>query len=363
MIVPLFPAILSRMTTIEQRIPVSVLGATGSVGQRFLSLLADHPWFEPVDLRASERSAGKPYREAARWSLGTPIPESVANLLVQPLAAPLSTGLVFSALDASVAGPVETQFAEAGALVVSNAKSHRMDSLVPLVVPEINADHLELARQQPYDGALVTNPNCSTIGVAIALEPLRRAFGLRRVSVVTMQALSGAGLSGVPGMETADNVIPYIGGEEEKLETEMGKLFGEYSPSGIAPSELVVSAQCNRVSVIDGHTACVSVEFEREVEAAEIIRAWNTFEAEPQRANLPLAPAKPTHYLEGLDAPQPKLHRDLDKGMAVSIGRLRACPIMQWKFVCLSHNTLRGAAGGSLLVAENAIHRGLLGRV
>lgn len=348
------------MTSFEQRIPVSVLGATGSVGQRFLSLLADHPWFQAVELRASERSAGKPYREAVRWSLATPIPDSVAGMVVQPLSAPLSTGLVFSALDASVAGPVETQLAQAGALVVSNAKSHRMDPLVPLVVPEINADHLELARQQPHEGAIVTNPNCSTIGVALALEPLRRAFGLKRVSVVTMQALSGAGLGGVPGMETGDNVIPYIGGEEEKLETEMGKLYGEYSAGGIVPSKVVVSAQCNRVSVIDGHTACVSVEFEREVEAADIIEAWNAFEAEPQSASLPLAPEKPTRYLEGLDVPQPKLHRDLDKGMAVSIGRLRACPILQWKFVCLSHNTLRGAAGGALLVAENAVYRGLL---
>lgn len=364
LIVPRIRAILQGMTPEKQpapnSIPVSILGATGSVGQRFVSLLENHPWFVPVEVRASERSAGKTYRDATRWSLETPIPASVADLVVQPLSTPLSVPLVFSALDAEVAGPVETRLAEAGALVVSNAKSHRMDELVPLVVPEINADHLELARAQPCEGAIVTNPNCSTIGVALALEPLRRAFGLKRVSVVTMQALSGAGLQGVPGMETPDNVIPYIGGEEEKLESEMAKLFGSLTPTGISPAELVVSAQCNRVSVVDGHTACVSVEFDREVSEAELRDAWSSFQAEPQRENLPLAPERPTRYLEAPDAPQPKLHRDTEKGMAVSIGRLRPCPVLQWKFVCLSHNTLRGAAGGSLLLAENAVVRGLL---
>ncbi len=344
----------------RQRLAVSVLGATGSVGQRFISLLENHPWFDLVEVRASERSAGKPYREAVRWSLETPIPAAARDLIVQPLSAPLTVPLVFSALDAEVAGPIETQYAEGGALVVSNAKSHRMGQLVPLVVPEINADHLELAREQPTEGAIVTNPNCSTIGVALALEPLRRAFGLKRVSVVTLQALSGAGLAGVPGMETPDNVIPHIGGEEDKLETEMAKLFGDLTPGGIASSDLVVSAQCNRVSVQDGHTACVSVEFGREVSQADILTAWSEFRSDAQRANLPLAPEMPTRYLDAHDAPQPLLHRDVDKGMAATIGRLRPCPILQWKFVCLSHNTLRGAAGGSLLLAESAVERGLL---
>lgn len=348
------------MTVPVERIPVSVLGATGSVGQRFVSLLDGHPWFELVELRASERSAGKDYASAVNWSLPTPMPEAAAGLKVAGIEGEPMTPLVFSALDADVAGPIETRFAEAGAFVVSNAKSHRMGTLVPLVVPEVNADHLDLLASQRFEGGLATNPNCSTIGVALALEPLRRAFGIRRVSVVTMQALSGAGLKGVPGMETPDNLIPYIGGEEDKLETEMAKLFGECTAEGIRMADLVVSAQCNRVSVVDGHTACVSVEFARPVEREEILDSWSSFRAGPQDAKLPLAPEVPTRYLDEANAPQPKLHRDLDKGMAVTIGRLRPCPILEWKFVCLSHNTLRGAAGGALLVAESAVHRGHL---
>lgn len=359
MIVPSAPVILQRDMAPRTPIPVAVLGATGSVGQRFVTLLEDHPWFELRAVCASERSAGRSYADAVRWVQERPIPAAARDLVVKRIDEPLDVPLVFSALDSDVAGPVELQHARDGRFVVSNAKNHRMDPDVPLIVPEVNADHLELLKAQSFGGgALATNPNCSTIGVVLALEPLRRAFGLKRVSVVTLQALSGAGLAGVPGMESADNLIPFISGEEEKLETETGKLFGTLEGASIRPAGVVVSAQCNRVSVVDGHTACVSVELGRAAERSELLAAWKEFRSTPQELELPLAPERPTRYLDEPTAPQPRLHRDLDKGMATTIGRLRECPILDWKFVCLSHNTLRGAAGGALLVAECAVARG-----
>lgn len=337
----------------SSKTPVAVLGATGTVGQRFLTLLDDHPWFEVTAITASERSAGKRYRDAVRWVQSTPLPERFANMEILPTAPPLDCPLVFSALDASVAGDVETAFARAGHFVVSNAKSHRLDPDVPLIVPEVNAGALELARRSPHaPGAIVTNPNCSTIGLVLALKPLADEFGIKKVSVVTMQAISGAGLPGVASYEISDNVVPFIPGEEDKMQAETRKI--------LANDDLLLSAQCNRVPVLDGHLQCVSIELDRKGDEAALRGAWERFEGEPQRLGLPTAPIRPIHYLEGDAVPQPRLHRDLDKGMAATVGRLRPCPLFDYKFVTLSHNTLRGAAGGALLLAELAVAKGLI---
>jgi aspartate-semialdehyde dehydrogenase len=347
---------------ISEKIPVAVLGATGSVGQRFVALLENHPLFELKVLTASERSAGKPYREAAQWMQSTPVPPAVAGLEVRettPQAA-ASCPLVFSALDAAAADTAERRFAEAGHLVVSNARSHRMDPDVPLMVAEVNGDHLALLRHQKWAGGILTNPNCSTIGLVLTLKPLADAFGLRKVHVVTLQAVSGAGVPGVPSMQILDNVVPFIGGEEEKLQSEPAKILGRLLGDRIEPHGVVVSAQCNRVPVIDGHTLCVSVEFERQASVEEVLTAWREFRGEPQRLGLPSAPELPVHVLEAPDEPQPRLHRDQDKGMAAWVGRLRPCPLLHYKYVTLSHNTVRGAAGGALLLAELAAARGLI---
>jgi aspartate-semialdehyde dehydrogenase len=362
----------------SSRIPVAVLGATGSVGQRFVSLLADHPWFELVAVAASEASVGKPYREAARWFQATPIPPRIAELVVVPAEGPFDrcgARILFSALDASVAGPLEAALAAAGHLVVSNTKNHRMDPDVPLLVPEVNAGHLALVAAQASwrrGGAILTNPNCSTIGLALTLAPLHAAFGVERVHVVTLQAVSGAGMPGVPSLSILDNVIPFIGGEEDKVERETRKIFGRLVVAedaaagsgggalGIAEAPIVVSATCTRVPVLDGHTEAVSVGFRERPTLAAIREAWQSWRAEPQRLGLPSAPRQPVHVLDAVDAPQPRLHRDLDGGMAAAVGRLRGCPLFDAKYVLLSHNTVRGAAGGSLLVAELAVAEGLL---
>lgn len=342
-----------------RRVPVAVLGATGSVGQRFVALLADHPWFDLVAVAASARSAGRTYGEATRWILSEPCPPSIAAMPVRDCEEAFDVPLVFSALDASVAGELELFHARAGALVVSNAKNHRMAPEVPLLVPEVNPDHLELLEAQFFGrGGIVTNPNCSTIGLVLALAPLVRAFGVSRAMVVTLQALSGAGVPGVSSLDALDNLIPFISGEEDKLETETQKILGTLAGTAIRSAELVVSAQCTRVAVLDGHTECVSVELGSEVEPATLVEAWNEFKGAPQELALPSAPARPTLYLTDEAAPQPRLHRDLGGGMTCSIGRLRPCSILDWKFVCLSHNTLRGAAGGAVLCAELALARG-----
>ena len=347
----------TQVETINERIPTAVLGATGSVGQRMVSLLADHPWFEVVELVASERSAGRSYRDAAHWLLSSPMPAAVADLEVVPLHADLRSPLVLSALDADVAGPAEDRLARAGHLVVSNAKSHRMRSDVPLLIPEVNPDHLQLINEQAYDGgAIVTNPNCSTIGLVLALKPLHDAFGIEKVHVVTMQAISGAGFPGVSSLQIMDNLIPFISGEEEKLESETRKILGRLEGGRISESQITLSAQCTRVPVLDGHTECVSVKLGRPVTEEEIIEVWEGFRAAPQWLDLPSAPLRPIIYDRSESAPQPRLHRDAGSGMAVTIGRLRPCTLFDFKFVALSHNTVRGAAGGSLLAAEMAVH-------
>jgi len=336
------------------KIPVAVLGATGSVGQKFISLLANHPWFEVKMVAASDKSAGKKYKDAVNWILSDPLPKEVGELVVQNCVPDKKLHIAFSGLDSSIAGEVEEVFAEAGYTVVSNSRNHRMDKYVPLLVPEINPDHLELIKKQNYKkGCIVTNPNCSAIGLVLALKPLVDKFGIESVNVVTMQAVSGAGYPGVASLDIIDNVVPYIGGgEEEKVETEPNKIFGSVNKDGIKYNNIKINAQCNRVSLLDGHTECVQVKLKKKTGIKEIIDAWNSFSGEPQKLDLPLAPLKPIHYFHENNYPQPKIHRNIDKGMAVAIGRLREDKFFDYKFVLLSHNTVRGAAGGALLCAE-----------
>jgi len=358
---------MTPFTPPKTPIPVAVLGATGSVGQRFVQLLDGHPWLELAVVTGSERSLGRPYGEAARWILDTPMPAAAAALTVRETAPGLPAPLVFSALGGDVAGPLERDLAQAGHLVVSNASAHRMDADVPLLVPEVNADHLALAAAQRFaaGGAILTNPNCSTIGLVSALAPIHRAFGLDAVLVTTLQAVSGAGLPGVASLAILDNVIPFIGGEEEKLESELRKILGRLAGAGpddyrVEPASITVSAQCTRVPVSDGHTECVSFRLRKEASLRGLRRALAEHEGEPQRLRLPSAPRPAVVVLDDADRPQPRLDRGRGGGMTTTVGRLRPCPVLGWKLVLLSHNTVRGAAGGALLVAELALARGLL---
>ena len=348
-------------TAVSRKIKVGILGATGSVGQKFIELLYNHPWFEITALAASERSSNKSYIDAANWFMPTKCPDYISEMPVQICKPNLDCEIVFSGLDSSVAGEVETEFANAGYIVLSNAKNHRMDVDVPLLVPEINSKHLELINNQEYGkGKIITNPNCSTIGLVLALKPLIDNFGIDSVHAVTMQALSGAGYPGVASLDIIDNVIPFINGEEGKIETEPLKIFGQYEEGKIKYQDFKISAQCNRVAVTDGHLECVSVSLSQKVSEKEIIKVWQEFTAEPQQLKLPSAPQKPLYYFHEDNYPQPKLHRNLDKGMAASIGRLRKCNIFDYKFNVLSHNTIRGAAGGAILNAELMIKKGYL---
>ncbi len=333
-----------------KKIPVAILGATGSVGQKFIELLINHPWFEIAELGASERSTGKKYKDATKWIMASLLNPEIGNMELKPCKPNLKSRLVFSALDSSFAGEIETQFANNGYFVISNSKNHRFDSDVPLLIPEVNPDHLELIKNKK--GAIITNPNCSTIGLVLAIKPLLDAFGIEAMNVVTMQAISGGGYPGVPSLDILDNVIPFISGEEEKLESEPKKILGKLSDGKIVMTEIKTSAQCNRVSVIDGHTENVQIKFKKKPSKNEIIEAWKEFKSLPQILDLPSAPQKPIHYFEEDHLPQPRLNRNLENGMAVSVGRLRDCEIFDYKFTVLSHNTVRGAAGGTLLVAE-----------
>lgn len=345
----------------KEKIPVAVLGATGSVGQKFIELLANHPWFEVKELCASDKSAGKKYKDAVDWFLPSNMPENIGEIEVQTCEPVLKSKVVFSGLDSSVAGEVETKFANAGYKVISNSKNHRMDEDVPLLIPEVNPDHLELIKSQQYtEGCIVTNPNCSVIGLVIALKPLLDKFGLEAVNVVTMQAISGAGHPRVVKLDIDDNVIPFIGGEESKVETEPLKIFGELNKNKINFNDFKISAQCNRVNVTDGHTECVQVSLKKKVSTDKIIDAWKEFSAIPQKLNLPSAPVSPIHYNDDAAYPQPKHQRNADKGMAVSVGRLRKDTLFDFRFVILSHNTVRGAAGGAILCAELMKSQGII---
>jgi aspartate-semialdehyde dehydrogenase len=345
----------------NKKIPVGILGATGSVGQKFVQLLTNHPCFEIAALAASGRSAGRAYSEAVNWFQSSALDKKFGSMIVSECVTSLPCKIVFSALDSNIAGEVESEFASKGYFVFSNSRNHRMDPSVPLLIPEINSDHLELIRSQKFGkGAIVTNPNCSAIGLTMALKPLIDNFGLTQVHVVTMQALSGAGYPGVASLDILDNVIPFISGEEEKMESEPLKILGTLEKEKIRFAEIKISASCNRVPVQDGHLECVSVKLGRSCAADEIKNAWINFSSEPQTLQLPTAPQHPIYYFEEPNYPQPKLHRDLDKGMAVSIGRLRDCALLDYKFVLLSHNTIRGAAGGAILNAELAHKKGII---
>jgi len=345
----------------EIKIPVAILGATGSVGQKFVQLLVNHPWFVIKELCASDKSAGKKYKDAVDWFLPSLLSEKISEILVQKCEPTLKSKVVFSGLDSNVAGEVETEFAKAGYKVISNSKNHRMDEDVPLLIPEVNPDHLQLIKAQSYgEGCIVTNPNCSVIGLAIALKPLLDNFGLESVNVVTMQAISGAGHPRVVNLDIEDNVIPFIKGEEPKVEIEPLKILGKLKETQIAFNDFKISAQCNRVNVTDGHTECVQVNLKKKTSVDEIIKLWKNFESETQKLKLPLAPLKPIHYSEEDAFPQPKHQRDADKGMAVSIGRLRKDKIFDYSFVILSHNTVRGAAGGAILCAELMKAKGII---
>ncbi|NGX43419.1 MAG: Aspartate-semialdehyde dehydrogenase 2 [Chlamydiae bacterium] len=326
------------------------------VGQKFIELLLDHPWFEIAALAASERSVGKPYKEATIWRMKTPIPKEIAEMPVVGCDVKLPSRVAFSGLTSQAAKIVEKDLLDRGVVVISNAGSYRMDPAVPLLIPEINSDHLQLVDGKT--GMIVTNPNCSVIGIAMALKPLIDHWGIDDVQVVTLQALSGAGYPGVASLDIIDNVIPFISNEEDKVETEPQKIFGEYKNGKIDPYPMRISAQCTRVPVADGHTACISVKLKKKARHEEIIEAWESFRGRPQELDLPLAPKQPIHYFSEPSYPQPKLHRNLEGGMAVSIGRLRPCPLNDWKFVLLSHNTVRGAAGGAILNAELMVKEG-----
>lgn len=348
------------------RIPVGVLGATGLVGQRLIVLLADHPWFRLEALAASDNSVGKKYGEAVKWQLTSEIPNVAREMVVQPCDPHLvETPLVFSALPSDVAGHVEIDFASAGAVVSSNASSHRMDEDVPLVIPEVNAEHLDLVSKQQklrnWGGCIICNANCSTIHLTLALKPLADRFGLKRIAVTTMQALSGAGYPGVASLDILDNVIPFIGGEEEKLETEPLKILGRLDDGKIVPLKAKISAQCNRVATRDGHLETVSIELVEKPQMRDLVAALEEFHGVPQDLNLPTAPNRPVVVRSEKDRPQVKLDRELEKGMATVVGRVRECSVLDYKFVLLGHNTLRGAAGGTLLNAELLVARGMVG--
>jgi aspartate-semialdehyde dehydrogenase len=345
-------------------IPVGILGATGMVGQQFIALLADHPWFKVTWLGASQRSEGKAFRDAAAWRLPNRLPDDIAEKVVEAAVPGNAPKLMFSGLDSSVAGEIEAAFAQAGHIVVSNSRNYRMVDTVPLLIPEVNADHLTLLKAQSeaqgWKGSIITNPNCATIVIAMALAPLRQ-YGLESTIVTTLQAISGAGYPGVPSWDILGNIIPYIGGgEEEKIETETKKILGSLGKNQIDNHPVTLSAAVTRVPVQNGHTASISVKLAQKPPVEEVINAWTSFRGKPQQLNLPTAPPQPLVYLHEVNRPQPLLDANRDGGMGVTIGRARPCPIQTLKFVAHGHNTIRGAAGAAILNAELMHREGLL---
>lgn len=346
-----------------KQIEVGVLGGTGMVGQHFIRFLEGHPWFKLTWLGASDRSAGKKLRDATSWRLDGDMPAAAAEMTVSDSKPGNAPRLVFSAMDASVATEIERAFAEAGHVVVSNSRNHRMEPDVPLLVPEVNACHLQAVKLQQqnrgWEGMIVTNPNCSTIVLTMALAPLAQ-FGIRLVLATTLQAVSGAGYPGVPSMDILANVVPYIGGEEEKMQQETQKILGSFTDGRFLPLGARVSAQCHRVAVIDGHTVAVSVDFEHDVLVKDAQHAIETFRGLPQERNLPSAPPHPVMYLPEQDRPQPRRDAVRERGMATFVGRLRECQVLDLKFVACGHNTVRGAAGAAVLNAELMVSEGLI---
>jgi len=341
---------------------VGILGATGMVGQRFIQLLVDHPQFEVTVVAASDRSQGKAYGEACTWRLGGEMPSAVRTMPVHPPAPPLDCDLVFSSLPGEIARETEGSFAAAGYPVISNSSAYRMDEDVPLLIPEVNHQHLGLIKQQRYTsgGFIVTNPNCSTIMLALALAPLHASFGVSAVAATTLQALSGAGYPGVASLDILDNVLPYIGGEEEKIESETTKILGRFTEDRIELAQMAVSAQCHRVNVADGHMAAVRVKLARKSDVRELRESLESFRSLPQELGLHSAPATPIVVRDEPDRPQPKLDRDAGQGMTITIGRLMPDSVLDYRFVVLSHNTIRGAAGAAILNAELLIALGHL---
>lgn len=342
------------------KIPVAILGATGTVGQKFVLLLAEHPYFEVCELVASERSASRRYREAVSWKQADSIPTAAADLMVKGTDEPLESRILFSGLDSSIAGPVEEAYAAAGHIVISNSKNHRMDADVPLVIPEINHDHLALTKRQRRKGAIITNSNCSTMFLAMALAPIQSAIGIEAVQVTTMQAVTGAGYPGVASMDILGNVIPYISDEEEKLESETLKILGTLVDDRVIPADFKVSAQCNRVAVYDGHTETVSIKLKKRATPAEIKALLEGFRGLPQELDLPMAPKHPILVFDEADRPQPARDVWKEKGMATCVGRIRPCPVFDIKMVVMGHNTIRGAAGAAVLNAETYLKKGYL---
>jgi aspartate-semialdehyde dehydrogenase len=347
----------------QTRIEVGILGATGMVGQHFIRFLQGHPWFDLKWLGASDRSAGKRYADAMTWHSAGIVPDSIKDLTVEECKPGNAPRLLFSAMDAGVATEIERAFAEAGHVVVSNSRNHRMERDVPLLVPEVNPDHLRLVpgqqRARGWKGQIVTNPNCSTIGLVMALGPLKQ-FGISKVIVSTMQAVSGAGYPGVASMDILGNVVPYIGMEEEKMQQETQKILGEFKGDHIEPLAAKVSAHCNRVAVVDGHTETVSLEFSSKPSQSDLRNAFDTFRGVPQQRELPSAPPRPVIYMQEANRPQPRKDAERERGMAAFVGRLRECPALDFKFVVLSHNTIRGAAGAAVLNAELMHSEGML---
>jgi aspartate-semialdehyde dehydrogenase len=361
------PAADFANSVLRRKFRAGILGATGTVGQRLVDLLADHPWFELTEVAASQRSFGKKYCEAVNWHLHTPIPAAAANLIVKNLEPSLDCDFVFSALDSSVAGPAEEDFARAGYPVVSNSKNHRMSPDVPLLIPEVNAAHLDAIPVQQKNrgygsGFVVTNPNCSTAGLVLVLKPLADAFGLEKVFVVTMQAVSGAGYPGVPSLDILGNVVPFISGEEEKMEEEPQKLLGRWDGSRFIEAGLGISAHCNRVPVENGHLECVSVSLKKIATLREIREALRNFTVSDELSALPTAVKNPVIVLDEENRPQPRRDVNAGNGMAAVVGRVRECPLLDVKLTLLSHNLLRGAAGAALFNAELLASRGLLAR-
>jgi aspartate-semialdehyde dehydrogenase len=342
---------------------IGILGATGMVGQRFIQLIENHPWFEIVWLAASDKSSGKKYIDAAKWKLDTPCPKRIAEMTVSPATPENAPKIIFAALDADIAHELEPLFAEAGCAVISNSSAFRMHPNVPLVIPEVNAEHLHLIEDQGWrkqsGGYIVTNPNCSAIGLVLALKPLEERFGIEQIFVTTMQAVSGAGYPGVASMDILGNVVPYIKNEEEKMEAETLKLLGRLEGDQVKPLPARMSAHCNRVPVEDGHTESVSVKFKKKATKEEILAAWAEF-APLKGQPLPMAPEQPVEWISAEDRPQPRLDRMRGNGMASTVGRLRPCGLLDWKFTVLSHNTIRGAAGAAIVNAELLVSLGKL---
>ena len=346
------------------KIPVGILGATGMVGQRFIQLLENHPWFEVAWIAASERSFGKSYEEAAKWKMKTPIPGRIARMVLSAADPKDAPKVIFAALDAEFARELEPAFAEAGCAVISNSSAFRMHPQVPLVIPEMNPDHLKLIDQQSWrkksGGFMVTNANCSVMGLALALAPLHKLFGVEAVFAVTMQAISGAGYPGVASLDILGNVVPFIRNEEEKMQEEAGKLLGKLKGKQVVPADFAISAHCNRVAVEDGHTESISIKLKKRASGDKIIAAWREYRGLCADLKLPFAPAEPIFYDERPDRPQPRIDLERGHGMTVSCGRLRPCSLLDWKFTMLSHNTIRGAAGAALLNAELLKAKGYL---